>query len=53
MSLLDNKNILVRGGSGFIGLNMILELLKKTDYFFSSWVNKNIIIHESGAVRVD
>ena len=29
---MDKKNILVTGGSGFIGLNLILELLKKTDY---------------------
>jgi len=28
------------------------KLIKKTDYFFSRWFDKNIIIHESGAVRV-
>ena len=29
------------------------NLLKKTDYFFNSWFNKNILIHEGGAVRVN
>ena len=29
------------------------NLIKKTDYFFNIWSNKNIIIHEGGAVRVD
>lgn len=33
--------------------NLNDKLIKKTDYFFSRWFNKNIIIHESGAVRVD
>ena len=33
--------------------NLNSNLLKKTDYFFNSWFNKNIIIHEGGAVRVD
>ncbi len=33
--------------------NLNSNLIKKTDYFFKSWSNKNIIIHESGAVRVD
>ena len=29
------------------------NLIKRTDYFFNIWANKNIIIHEGGAVRVD
>ena len=29
------------------------NLIKKTDYIFNSWSSKNIVIHESGAVRVD
>ena len=33
--------------------NLNSNLLIKTDYFFNSWFNKNIIIHEGGAVRVD
>merc|ERR1712023_538789 len=33
--------------------NLNSNLLIKTDYFFNSWLNKNIIIHEGGAVRVD
>ena len=33
--------------------NLNSNLLKKTDYFFNSWSDKNIIIHEGGAVRVD
>ena len=33
--------------------NLNSNLLIKTDYFFNSWYNKNIIIHEGGAVRVD
>ncbi len=33
--------------------NLNSNLLKKTDYFFNSWFNKNIIIHKGGAVRVD
>ena len=33
--------------------NLNSNLLKKTDHFFKSWSNKNIIIHEGGAVRVD
>ena len=33
--------------------NLNSNLLKKTDYFFNRWSNKNIIIHEGGAVRVD
>ena len=33
--------------------NLNSNLLKKTDYFFSSWLNKNIIIHKSGAVRLN
>ncbi len=33
--------------------NLNSNLLKKTDYFFKNWSNKNIIIHECGAVRVD
>ena len=35
----------------FSYLNSIL--LKKTNNFFNFWSNKNIIIHEGGAVRVD
>ena len=27
-----NKNILITGGSGFIGFNLIIELLKTTNY---------------------
>ncbi len=33
--------------------NLNYKLLNKTDYFFIGWSNKNIIIHEGGAVRVD
>ena len=33
--------------------NLNSKLLKKTNYFFNYWSNKNIIIHEGGAVRVD
>ena len=33
--------------------NLNSNLLKKTDYFFNSWFNKNLIIHEGGAIRVD
>ncbi len=33
--------------------NLNSNLLKKTDYFFNIWYNKNIIIHEGGAIRVD
>ena len=33
--------------------NLNSNLLIKTDYFFNSWFNKNIIIHEGGAVRAD
>ncbi len=33
--------------------NINSNLIKKTDYFFNIWANKNIIIHEGGAVRVD
>ena len=33
--------------------NLNEKLIKKTDYIFSRWFNKNIIIHEGGAVRVD
>jgi len=33
--------------------NLNSNLLIKTDYFFNSWFNKNIIIHKGGAVRVD
>ena len=33
--------------------NLNSNLLIKTDYFFNSWLNENIIIHEGGAVRVD
>ena len=33
--------------------NLNYNLIKKTDYFFKSWSNKNITIHEGGAVRVD
>ena len=33
--------------------NLNYKLLNKTDYFTISWSNKNIIIHEGGAVRVD
>ena len=29
------------------------KLLKKTDNFFYSWFNRNILIYEGGAVRVD
>jgi len=33
--------------------NLNSNLLKKTDYFCNSWFNKNLIIHEGGAIRVD
>ncbi len=33
--------------------NLNSNLLIKTDYFFNSWFNKNIIIHEGGAVRAN
>jgi len=33
--------------------NLNSSLLKKTNYFLNSWYNKNIIIFEGGAVRVD
>ena len=33
--------------------NLNSNLLKKTDYFFNSWLNKNIVIHEGGAIRLD
>ena len=33
--------------------NLNSNLLIKTDYFFKSWFNKNILIHEGGAVRAD
>ncbi len=29
------------------------NLLKKTDYIFETWAKKNIIVHKSGAVRID
>ena len=33
--------------------NINANLMKKIDYFFNIWANKNIIIHEGGAIRVD
>ncbi len=33
--------------------NLNSNLLKKTDYYFNSWFNKNLLIHEGGAIRVD
>ncbi len=33
--------------------NLNSNLINKTDYFFKSWSNKNIIIHEGGAVGVN
>ncbi len=33
--------------------NLNSSLLKKTNYFFNSWYNNNILIHQGGAIRVD
>ena len=33
--------------------NLNSNLLKKTDYFFNRWFNKNLLIHEGGAIRVN
>ena len=33
--------------------NVNYNLIKKTDYFIYIWANKNIIVHQGGAIRVD